>query len=194
MTPPATAGPPPPSADSLHRARGVVAPGVRTCLSVFGPRRHPAARPYQVGGAVSARAAQLMADTLSGMPIDRAFVVHGEPGWDEASPTGEFILFDVRPGSVEKSIRAPEDYGVSRCRPEELRGGNARHNAGELTKVFNGEDQGPHRDALLMGTSLILEVTGLASDHSAGFEMAAAAIDNGQAAAFLEALAKHFAV
>jgi anthranilate phosphoribosyltransferase len=134
-----------------------------------------------------------MADTLSGMPIERAFVVHGEPGWDEASPAGEFILHDVRPGSVEKSIRTPEDYGLSRCQPEELHGGDASHNASELIKVFNGEDHGPHRDALLMGTSLILEVTGLASNHGTGLEMARLAIDDGKAAEFLDALGNHFA-
>jgi anthranilate phosphoribosyltransferase len=44
-----------------------------------------------------------------------------------------------------------------------------------------------------MGTSLILEVTGLAGDHETGFEMATAAIDDGRAAEFLEALGKHFA-
>jgi anthranilate phosphoribosyltransferase len=86
----------------------------------------------------------------------------------------------------------PEDYGVNRCQPEALRGGDASHNAGELARVFKGEDQGPHRDALLMGASLILEVAGLASDHRSGFEMAAAAIDTGQGAEFLEAMGQHF--
>lgn len=180
-----------PAMKSIMPVRGAL--GVRTVFNLLGPLTNPAAPPYQLVGAFSAEAAQLMADTLSGMPIERAFVVHGEPGWDEPSPAGEFILYDVCPGSVEKSIRTPEDYGVSRCQPEALRGGDASHNASELAKVFNGEDQGPHRDALLMGTSLILEVTGLAGDHRTGLEMAKLAIDDGKAAEFLEALGKHFA-
>ena len=126
------------------------------------------------------------------MPIDRAFVVHGDPGWDEASPAGEFLLYDVRPGSVKESIRKPEEYGFKRCQPEDLRGADARHNARELVKVFTGDDQGPHRDALLMGTSLILEVVGLADDLKSGVEMATAAIDDGKAAAFLHNFEKHF--
>jgi len=179
-----------PAMKSIMPVRGAL--GVRTVFNMLGPLTNPAAPPYQLVGAFSADAAKLMADTLSGMPIERAFVVHGEPGWDEASPAGEFILYDVRPGSVEKSIRTPEDYGLSRCQPEELRGGDASHNADELAKVFKGEDQGPHRDALLMGASLILEVTGLASDHRSGLEMATAAIDSGRSAEFLEALRNHF--
>ena len=180
-----------PAMKSIMPVRGAL--GVRTVFNMLGPLTNPAAPPYQLVGAFSKEAAKLMADTLSGMPIERVFVVHGEPGWDEASPAGDFILYDVRPGSVEDSVRTPEDYGVSRCQPEELRGADASHNATELTKVLKAEDQGPHRDALLMGASLILEVTGLASDKTTGFEMATAAIDDGRAAAFLDALGKHFA-
>jgi anthranilate phosphoribosyltransferase len=180
-----------PAMKSIMPVRGAL--GVRTVFNMLGPLTNPAAPPHQLVGAFSADAAKLLADTLSGMPIERAFVVHGEPGWDEASPVGEFILYDVRPGSVEKSIRTPEDYGVSRCQPQQLRGVDPQHNASELAKVFNGEDQGPHRDALLMGTSLILEVTGLASDHRTGIEMAKLAIDDGRSAEFLDALRNHFA-
>ena len=180
-----------PAMKSIMPVRGAL--GVRTVFNMLGPLTNPSAPPYQLVGAFSEEAAKLMADTLSGMPIERIFVVHGEPGWDEASPVGEFILYDVRPGSVEKSVRTPEDYGVNRCQPEELHGADASHNAAELARVLRGEDRGPHRDALLMGTSLILEVTGLAGDHKTGFEMATAAIDDGRAAEFLEALGKHFA-
>jgi anthranilate phosphoribosyltransferase len=144
-------------------------------------------------GAYSADMARLMAETLSGMPIRRAFVVHGEPGWDEASPVGEFLLCDVRPGAVDETTRAPEDYGVARCKPEDLKGGDAAHNAAELVRVLTGEDRGPHRDALVMGTSLVLEVTGLADDAASGAARAAGAIDDGSAARFLERFRQHFA-
>jgi anthranilate phosphoribosyltransferase len=180
-----------PAMKSIMPVRGAL--GVRTVFNMLGPLTNPAAPPFQLVGAFSKEAAKLMADTLSGMPIERVFVVHGEPGWDEASPAGDFVLYDVRPGSVEETVRTPEDYGVSRCRPEELHGGDASHNAAELAKVLRGEDQGPHRNALLIGGSLILEVTGLADDQTSGVEMAAAAIDEGRAAAFLESLEQHFA-
>jgi len=180
-----------PAMKSIMPVRGAL--GVRTVFNMLGPLTNPAAPPYHLVGAFSAEAARLMADTLSGMPIERAFVVHGDPGWDEASPAGEFLLYDVWPGSVQESVRKPEDYGVKRCQSEDLRGADAAHNARELTRVFSGEDQGPHRDALLMGTSLILEVVGLARDIKSGVEMAAAAIDDGKAAAFLQDFEKHFA-
>ncbi|HNP62423.1 MAG TPA: anthranilate phosphoribosyltransferase [Woeseiaceae bacterium] len=184
-------------APAYHPAMKAVVPiraalSVRTVFNVLGPLTNPAAPPFQLIGAYSKEAAQLMADTLSGMPLERAFVVHGEPGWDEATPAGEFWLYDVRPGSVIESRRGPEDYGLKRCRPGDLEGGDAERNARELQRVFTGDDKGAHRDALLMGTSLVLEVQGIAKTAKDGVAKAAAAIDDGHAEKFLSRLQQHF--
>ena len=185
-------------APAYHPAMKAVVPirgalSVRTVFNVLGPLTNPAAPPFQLIGAYSKAAAKLMADTLAGMPIERAFVVHGEPGWDEATPAGDFWLYDVRPGSVEEQRRTPEDYGLQRCAPDDLKGGDAEHNARELIRVFTGDDTGAHRDALLMGTSLVLEVQGVATDPKDGVARAAAAIDEGRAEQLLQALKEHFA-
>ncbi|MDJ0916333.1 MAG: anthranilate phosphoribosyltransferase [Woeseiaceae bacterium] len=179
-----------PAMKAVVPVRGALA--VRTVFNMLGPLTNPAAPPFQLIGAWSADAARLMADALSGLPIERAFVVHGEPGWDEATPAGEFLLFDVRPGEVTESRRTPEDYGLARCRPEDLAGGDAEHNAREFRRVCDGEDRGAHRDALLMGTSLVLEVQGTVPGPKEGVEMAAAAIDDGRAAELLKRLRAHF--
>lgn len=184
-------------APAFHPAMKAIMPvrnslGVRTVFNMLGPLTNPAAPPCQVIGAFSQDAAKLMADTLAGMPIERAFVVHGEPGWDEATPVGEFVLFDVRSGTVSETVRTPGQYGLRRCKAEDLIGGDAEHNARELCRVFGGNDKGPHRDALLMGTSLVLEVLGMAGDAKQGVDMAAAAIDEGAAEALLADLKAHF--
>ncbi|MGB5165653.1 MAG: anthranilate phosphoribosyltransferase [Woeseiaceae bacterium] len=179
-----------PAMKAIMPVRGALS--VRTVFNILGPLTNPAAPPFQLIGAFSRDMAKLMAETLAGMPMERAFVVHGEPGWDEASPAGQFYLYDATPGEVQESIRTPADYGMQQCAPEDLKGGDAEHNAAELQRVFRGEDQGAHRDALLMGTSLVLEVQGLVDDPLAGVAMAAAAIDDGRAAAFLDKLRGHF--
>ncbi len=180
-----------PAMKAIMPIRGALS--VRTVFNVLGPLTNPATPPYQLIGAYSKKAARLMAETLAGMPIDRAFVVHGKPGWDEATPAGSFWLFDVRPGVAARTKRKPEDYGLERCDPDDLKGGDAEHNARELIRVFTGEDKGAHRDALLMGTSLVLEVQGMAGGPRDGVAQAAAAIDDGRAAAFLDKLKHHFA-
>jgi anthranilate phosphoribosyltransferase len=170
-----------------------IAMGVRTVFNILGPLANPAGPSRLVVGAFSVDMARLMAGALAGMPIERAFVIHGEPGWDEATPVGEFVLFDVTPGQVSETTRTPEDYGVARCEPGDLKGGDSAENAAAFERVVRGEEQGPHRDALLMGTSLVLEVSGQADDRTAGVEQARDAIDSGRAGAFLDDLKAHFA-
>ena len=163
--------------------------GVRTVFNILGPLTNPAEPPFHVIGAFSLEAADLIARTLAGMPMERAFVIHGAQGWDEPTPVGPFTVFDVRPGRTERQTRTPEDYGLRRCDPSGLAGGDAQHNARALRAVLEGEDRGPHRDCLLLGAALALEVAGQASRPREAIERAAAAIDSGAAARVLQALA-----
>jgi anthranilate phosphoribosyltransferase len=184
-------------APAYHPAMKAVVPvrgalSVRTVFNMLGPLTNPATPPFQLIGAFSPAAAKLMAEALAGMAIERAFVVHGSPGWDEATPVGEFILHDVHEGKVTETVRTPEDYGLKRCAATDLAGGDAQHNANELIRVFNGEDKGAHRDALMMGTSLVLEVQGVARNATEGVEMAAVALDDGAASTLLARLEQHF--
>lgn len=183
-------------APHYHPAMKSIAPvrqalGVRTIFNVMGPLTNPAEPPFQVVGAYSEAMAELMAGTLAGMPgLTRAFVVHGANGWDEPTPIGPFTLFDVHAGSVRRSVRTPEDYGLVRCTAEALAGGDAVANAAALRAVLEGEDRGAHRDALCLGVSLALECAGLVTAPREGVAHGMAAIDDGRARATLAALAK----
>lgn len=172
-----------------HLAPVRAALGVRTVFNILGPLTNPASPAFNLIGAYSPEMAALMAEALSGAGIERAFVVHGEPGWDEATPVGPFLLFDVRPGSVERTVRDPAEWGLSRCSPEDLQGGDAEHNASRLRAVLCGKEQGPHRDALLLGAALVLQMTGRAETPVEAIAMGASAIDEGRGAALLESLA-----
>jgi anthranilate phosphoribosyltransferase len=119
------------------------------------------------------------------MPLKRAFVVHGSGGWDEPTPLGDFLLLDVQDGAVRESRRGPADYGMRSCAESELMGGEAPYNAAALRRVLRGAEHGGHRDALVLGAALALEVTGRAPDALSAATLAAAAIDGGAAADLL---------
>jgi anthranilate phosphoribosyltransferase len=180
-------------APHYHPAMKHIAPvraalGARTVFNILGPLANPAAPPFHVIGAFSEAVAQVMAETLSGMPMTRAFVVHGTGGWDEATSAGEFVCFDVRPGRVERRIRDPRDYGIARCDLAELKGGDAPANAARLTEALGGGDTAAHRDVLALGAALALEVSGAVENPREGIERARAAIADGSAARLLERL------
>ncbi len=173
-------------APHYHPAMKEIAPvraalGVRTVFNILGPLTNPAAPPFLVVGAFSEAVASLMARTLAGMPIRRAFVIHGEGGWDEATPAGPFVRFDVRDGDVQRVVRDPSDYGVARCALEDLHGGDAELNAARLRAALNGQDTQAHRDALVLAAALALEVTGSTPDPREAANRARQAIDSGAA-------------
>lgn len=181
-------------APHYHPAMKEVAPvrralGVRTVFNLLGPLTNPAEPPFGLIGAYSAEAARLMADTLAGMPIQRVFVIHGDPGWDEATPVGPFELYDVQPGKVTREVRDPLDLGIQRCTAADLAGGDAEHNAVGLRAVFDGRDAGPHCDAVALNAALALEVTGAVVDAAAGLAAARDAIRRGDGARLLQRLA-----
>lgn len=179
-------------APHYHPAMQAVAPvrramGVRTVFNLLGPLTNPAAPPFLVAGAYSEPAARLMAETLGGMSVERAFVIHGAPGWDEATPVGPFVLFDVRRNRIERQVRDPAAFGVPPCSPEELAGGDAPENARRLRLALSGSS-GPDRNAIVLGAALALEVTGREPDMSHGLAAAGRAIDSGAAATLLDDL------
>ena len=176
-----------------HPAMKHIAPirqalGIRTVFNILGPLTNPAEPKYYLLGAFSSSMAKLMAEALSGMNVKRAFVVHGVNGWDEPTPAAEFELFDVRPNQIEHMIRDPKDFGINRCGEDDLKGGDANQNAEALMRVFSKEDQGPHRDSLLLGTGLALEVSGVVSNLKEGIEQASSAIDEGKASDMVQSL------
>jgi anthranilate phosphoribosyltransferase len=181
-------------APHYHPAMKAVAPiraalGVRTVFNILGPLTNPAEPPFHLIGAFSLDVAKLIAQTIAGMPIERTFVVHGAEGWDEPTPMGSFTVFDVRPGRVEVERRTPQDYGFRPCTAADLAGGDAQHNANALRAVLYAEDRGAHRDCLLLGAALALEVAGEVRGPREGVERASQAIDSGAARRVLEALA-----
>ncbi|HET8738778.1 MAG TPA: anthranilate phosphoribosyltransferase [Acidimicrobiia bacterium] len=177
-------------APSYHPAMKSVAPvrqgmGARTIFNVVGPLANPARAPHLVVGAFSPEMARMMAETLSGMDIKRAFVVHGEPGWDEPTPAGPYLLLEVTPGEVVERSEDPADFGIPRSEPSHLVGGDPAENADAIRRVFQGET-GPLRDAFVLGASLALRVTG--SPVEDALARVNSALDDGSAGRLLDDL------
>ena len=176
-----------------HPAMAMIMPvrramGVRTVFNILGPLSNPARPDYQLVGAASPELARLMAEALSGMGLKRAFVVHGSHGWDEATPMGPFMLWDVRDGQVVESERDPAELGLPVCMPSDLAGGDAAYNAERLSAVLRGTESGAHRSTLVLGTALVLELCGVVVDPKEGLRLARQALDDGRAAGLLDQL------
>ena len=92
-------------------------------------------------------------------------------------------------GQVTRTVRDPAEWGLPRCSPDDLAGGDATGNAARIKAVFEGEEHGPHRDALVLGAALVLELTGRAAGPQGSTERVIATLDDGAAARLLSRLA-----
>ena len=177
----------------FHPAMKALAPiraalGIRTIFNLLGPLTNPAAPRFRLIGAYDAATAELMAGTLAGMDIERAWVVHGAAGWDEATPIGPFLAFDVTRDQIRRYEIDPREFMVAPCEPSDLAGGDATANLAALLEVFTGRDRGAHLAALTLQSGLALFIAGRASSIQAGIGQARTAVESGRAWQWLERL------
>lgn len=177
-------------APSHHAAMRHAAPvrrelGVRTLFNLLGPLSNPASATHQVVGVYDPTRVEQLAQALGSLGLTAAWVVHGEGGLDEVSPSGPTTVAQLTDGNVTTFEISAGDFGLSEVPIEALRGGDARRNAEIIAGVLDG-DQGPARVAVLLNAAAALCVTGLASDRRAAADQAAEAVDSGAAKATLE--------
>ena len=55
--------------------------------------------------------------------------MHGSDGLDEITTTGPTLVVALENGVIRQFTIAPEEVGLPRSRPEEIRGGDPAHNA-----------------------------------------------------------------
>ncbi len=158
---------------------------LRTAFNLLGPLTNPAAPRYALIGAYDIDAARLIAEALLGMETERAWVVHGSNGWDEATPLGPFTVFDVGGGAVRNFTLDPLDLGVARAQPSALAGGDAEFNAAAIRGVLEGRDAGAHADALTLQAGMALHIAGREPDVPTGILRAREALASGRAARWL---------
>lgn len=179
-------------APSHHPAMRHAAPvrrelATRTVFNVLGPLTNPAGARAQVVGVYAPELVRTLAEVLVQLGAEHAYVVHGADGIDELSPTGPNLVCEVVDGAVREWELDPLDLGIPRCRPSDLAGDGAGHNAALIREIFAGA-RGPRRDAVLLNAAGAIAAAGHAEDLRAGLAAAVATVDSGAAAEQLDAL------
>ncbi len=169
----------------LHGAMKYAAPvrgaiGIRTIFNILGPLTNPAGATCQVLGVYDDRLTELMAEVLLRLGGERAFVVRGEDGLDELTLTGSTRVTELSEGKVRTYYVSPEDFGLTRCAPEALAGGDAAKNAAIILDIFKGKKGAP-RDIVILNSAAAITAGGLCESIKEGCAAAAAAIDSGEA-------------
>jgi anthranilate phosphoribosyltransferase len=159
----------------------------RTIFNLLGPMSSPALVKRQLVGVFDRRWLRPVAEALGQLGLERALVVHGQDGMDELTTTTKSWAASLENGKVSEIEIAPEEIGVARASIEQLKGGDAVHNAEEIKKVLAGE-RNAFRDIVLLNSAAAIVVAGKAKDLKEGAALAARSIDTGKAAHALATL------
>ncbi|MCR6031890.1 anthranilate phosphoribosyltransferase [Nocardioides sp. zg-579] len=163
--------------------------GIGTSFNLLGPLTNPARPAAQAIGCADGRVAPVMAGVYAARGVD-AWVFRGDDGLDELTTTTTSRLWRVHAGEVVAETVDPASYDLAPATAEDLRGGDAAHNADVVRRLLAGE-RGPVRDAVLLNAGAALAVHAEPASPAAdalaeGIRRAAEAIDSGAAAATLE--------
>lgn len=163
--------------------------GIPTAFNVLGPLTNPAQPAAGLIGCAFERLAPVMAEVfaLRGASV---LLVRGDDGLDEITTCATTSAWVVDGGTVRSERIDPGTFGLDLCTPEDLRGGDAKHNAEVVRQVLAGE-QGHVRNAVLLNAAGAVAAyrgfTGdLAADLAAGLSQVADAVDSGAAANLLD--------
>ncbi len=161
--------------------------GTRTIFNLLGPLSNPAGVKRQVLGVFSAAWLEPMAQVLRNHGSQRVWLVHGGDGLDEITTTGPTEIVELNAGEIRAFTVKPEDVGLRRASPAELKGGDPAHNAAALREVLAGAHNA-YRDIAVFNAGAALVVAQAVADLPAGVARAERALDEGAAATTLARL------
>jgi len=163
--------------------------GIPTVFNFLGPLTNPARPVASAIGCADPRMAPVMAEVLARRGM-RALVFRGDDGLDELTTATTSSVWVVRDGEVEPDRVDPSALGIPASAPDALRGGAPEFNAEVFRRVVDGE-RGPVRDAVLLNAAAALTAFDERAERlhdalASGLARAAAAVDDGRAAALLQ--------
>lgn len=158
--------------------------GTRTIFNLLGPLSNPASVKRQLVGVFAPQWLEPLAHVLKELGSETAWVVYGD-GLDEMTTAGTTQVAALENGQIRTFEITPEEVGLRRCSPAELKGGEAAENAKALLGVLEGKDSA-YRDIVLLNSGAALVVAGKAENLKDGIAQAVQSIDSGAALAVLQ--------
>lgn len=161
--------------------------GFRTVFNILGPLTNPGRPKLQLLGVYDESLVVPLAQVLMNLGVERGMVVYGQEKLDEISLSAPTTVCEFKDGWSKSYVIQPEQFGMERCRKEDLVGGTPVENAA-ITRAVLGGVPGPKRNAVLLNAGASLYLGGKADTMADGVRLAGDLIDSGKAMETLEKL------
>ena len=175
--------------------KNLAAQGHRSIFNLIGPLLNPARPECQLVGVSDETLCATFADILQRLGRESAWVVSGKASCgrnvDEISLMGSTRI--CKAGSyqdLEDEEITPEDFGMRKAAIEDLKGGDAKHNAIILENILSGKESGPKLDIGLLNSAAAIACAGLADHIGDAIDIARETIQSGAALERLNLLQK----
>ena len=159
--------------------------GFRTVFNILGPLTNPASPKMYILGVYDEYLLEPLARVLCSLGVKRGMVVYNRSKMDELASNDTTAVCEINDGWYKSYTIDPEDFGMSRCKKEDLVGGTPEENAEITMDVLKGV-KGPKRDTVLLNAGAALYIGGKADSFADGIKLAAEIIDSGAALKKLE--------
>ena len=146
--------------------------GIRTVFNQLGPLVNPLRPNAQGLGVASEDLLEPMASALCKMGIDKAIVIYGYGGLDEASLEGENKIVFVENGKLRSSTINISEFNISNFPNSELAVSDSESNEQILESVLNGSGKEAHNYVVALNTALVLWAAGVEENLKEGFNKA----------------------
>jgi anthranilate phosphoribosyltransferase len=156
--------------------------GMRTVFNILGPLTNPANATHQLIGVYDAAVTEKIAKVLRILGLEKALVVHGEPGVDEVSISGRTKVSHLENDRIESYYIEPSDFGLEPASPDEIAGGDRKASAKILQDILSCNEEGAKRDVVLLNAAAAIFAADEATSIKEGFEIAKGVLDDGKAA------------
>lgn len=161
--------------------------GFRTVFNILGPLTNPGRPKMQLLGVYDESLVAPLAQVLMNLGVERGMVVYGQEKLDEISLSAPTTVCEFKDGWSKSYVIQPEQFGMERCRKEDLVGGTPVENAA-ITRAVLGGVPGPKRNAVLLNAGASLYLGRKADTMADGVRLAGDLIDSGKAMETLEKL------
>jgi anthranilate phosphoribosyltransferase len=166
--------------------------GQRTIFNFLGPLLNPARPTAQLVGVPRPELCEPLARVLQSLGVRRGMVVSGKAGnssLDELSILGDNTIAEFyQERGFATSVMGVTEFPLGEATLADLAGGDRKANAQIVKALLVGKERGPKRDAVLLNAAAALFVANRVPSLMAGWELAAAVIDGGQAVSKLDEL------
>ena len=153
--------------------------GIRTVFNILGPLTNPAHPTTMLLGVYDEYLLDPLAQVLMSLGVKRGMVIYGQDCLDEISLSAPTSVCEFKDGWFKRYTIQPEDFGFTRCKKDDIKGGTPEENAAITRAILAGQEQGPKRDIVLLNAGAAIYLGGKAASIADGIDVARSLIANG---------------